>query len=80
MAATSKILKDHSDAYVKGKVQVKTKSVTGLNDRKHCVRVIECFQISVDKDDVRNILPYKKSECHYYDGKSHKMRSVLIWQ
>lgn len=64
MADGSKLLKGHSDAYVKGKVQVKTKSVTGLNDRKDGVRDIKRFQNSIDKDDVRNILAYKKSKHH----------------
>lgn len=80
MADGSKILKDYSDAYVKGKVQVKPKSITGLHDRKNGVRDIKCFQNSVDKDDVRNILAYKKSKCHQNDGKSQRMESVLIQQ
>lgn len=48
-----KYLKDYSDAYVKGKVQVKTKSITGLHDRKNGVRDVKCFQNSVDKDDIK---------------------------
>lgn len=80
MADGSKILKDYSDAYVKGKVQVKTKSITGLPDRKNGVRDVKCFQNSVDKDDIRNILAYKESKCHQYDGKSQRMESALIRQ
>lgn len=56
MADGSKILSDHSDAYIKGKVEAKPNPVTGLNDRKYGVRENNCFQNSVDKDDVRNIL------------------------
>lgn len=49
----SKILKDHTDMYFKGKAQVKTMSFTGLNDRKD--KNNQQFQNSDDKGDVRNI-------------------------
>lgn len=79
MADGSKILNNYADAYVKHTVQVKPKSVTGLSDRKDCVRDIKHFENSV-KDDVRSSLVFKRSKSHQYDGKSHRMGLVLIWQ
>lgn len=71
----SKVLRDHTEMHFKGKVQVKTKTIKGLNDTKDGVRNTQHFQNSDDKD-VRNILTYRKSKNHQYDGKSYRIGSV----
>lgn len=70
-----KILKDHTDMYLKDKVQVKTKSITGLNDTKDGIRNTQHFQNSDDKDD-GSIFTYRKSKNHQYDGQSYRIGSV----
>lgn len=74
----SKILKGHTDVCFRDKVQVKTKSITGLNDSKDGLGNTQHFQNSDDKVDVRNMLTYRKSKHHRYDGKSYRMGSVQI--
>lgn len=48
-----------TQTYFSGKVQVKTKSITGLKDTKDGARNTQHFQNSDDKDDMRNILTYR---------------------
>lgn len=64
--------------YFKGKAQVKTMSFTDLNHRKD--RNNQQFQNSDEKDDIRNVLTYRKSKHHQYDGNSNRIGPVQIFQ